>query len=199
MNKLKFKHRNRECITDYHSHLSLSYFLIFCFLFFFSNSYNHDTYPHDVFCFVFNLNDLRWRKRIDTCHMHLSSMPTRLNPLRRTSQLHRRTRQRSPCERKPLPMRTRRMRIPRYDQRKPPRTSPMATRTHDMPWMLEHLHRTGEVEGTPANKLWRIAFMNFKLLRMAKRRRGGLLIFIIFYFIFFILFHECSSERSGGL
>ena len=45
-----------------------------------------------------------------------------------------------------------------------PMTSPTATLTRDMPRMLEHLHRTGEVEGTPANKLWRIAFMNFKLL-----------------------------------
>ena len=186
-----------------HHALSLAFFRVVFFYFFifvfFSNSYIHDTYPHDFFCVVFNLDDLRWRKRIDTCHMHSSRMPTRLNPPQRTSQSHRRTRQRSPRERKPLPMRTRLMQIPRYNQRKPPRTSPTATRTRDMPRMLEHLHRTGEIDGTPANKLWWIAFMNLKLLRWAKRRRGGFFIFINFYFIFFILFYECLSERSGGL
>ena len=60
MNKLQFKHGNREWITHYHSLLSVSYFFSLLFSLSFFNPYIHATSPHDFSRVVFNLDNLRW-------------------------------------------------------------------------------------------------------------------------------------------
>ena len=51
--------------------LSLAFFRVIFYLFFifvfFFNYYIHATYPHDFFHVVFNLDNLRLSKWIDTC------------------------------------------------------------------------------------------------------------------------------------
>ena len=69
MNELELKLGNREWITDYHAPGSVLYFLFY----FFSNSYIHDTYPHDSSRVAFNLDNLRWGYRIDTCLLQCGS------------------------------------------------------------------------------------------------------------------------------
>ena len=60
MHELEFKHRNWE---DHK--LSLVFTCHMSFLF--SNSYIHSNFHHDFFCVVFNVDNLRWSKRIDIC------------------------------------------------------------------------------------------------------------------------------------